>query len=307
MNIYNIFFQAEKLNIIELFIRASILYFVLFGSTKAMGFRQPGILTPYNFLMAAGISYIAASRMVNPKSRVVDSIAIIVVYALINLFISYLYFKAPSIVSQKPIILVKNGKLLKNNLSKAKLTIDNLFSILRQKDAHNLEKVVYNCSLTNFVFWHYIIDLISQKNRNLSLFFNGKPIILIDDGQIIRRNLRKHFINVDLLMSELRLKNIFDISEVKYTILEPNGHFSIIKKEPHRPVTPKDFNLLSKYVDLPLVIINDGKLFEENLIKSGVDKKWLMNNLSMYNVDDIKNIYIATIDSPRKLYVSKKE
>ena len=67
MNMHTIFFQGEKLNILELFMRASILYFILFGSTKAMGFRQSGALTSYNFLMAAGISHIAASRMVNPK------------------------------------------------------------------------------------------------------------------------------------------------------------------------------------------------------------------------------------------------
>ncbi|KAJ53749.1 uncharacterized membrane protein YcaP (DUF421 family) [Clostridium tetanomorphum] len=161
--------------------------------------------------------------------------------------------------------------------------------------------------LLTLFFWHYIFNSISLKNRKLSLFFNGKPIILIDDGKIIRKNLKKHFINVDLLMSELRLKNIFDISEVKYVILEPNGHFSIIKKESHNPVTPTDFNLLAKPVGLPLVIINDGKLFEENLIKSGVDKKWLMNNLTMYNINDIKNVYLATIDNSKKLYVSKKD
>jgi uncharacterized membrane protein YcaP (DUF421 family) len=161
--------------------------------------------------------------------------------------------------------------------------------------------------LLTLLFWHYIIDFISLRNRKISLFFNGKPIILIDDGKIVRKNLKKHFINVDLLMSELRLKNIFDISEVKYVILEPNGHFSIIKKEPYRPVTPTDINLTAKPVDLPLVIINDGKLFEENLIKCGVDKQWLMNNLAIYNVDDITNIYLATVDSFKKLYVSKKD
>lgn len=156
-------------------------------------------------------------------------------------------------------------------------------------------------------FWHYIFSLISLKNRKLSLFFNGKPIILVDNGRVVRNNLKKHFINIDLLMSELRLKNIFDISEVKYVILEPNGHFSIIKKEANRAVTPIDLNLFAKPVNLPLIIINDGKLFEENLVQSGLNKDWLMNNLAMYNVDDIADIYIATIDSSKKLYVAKKE
>ena len=160
--------------------------------------------------------------------------------------------------------------------------------------------------LLTLFFWHYVFSYISLKNRTLSLFFNGKPVILIDDGKIIRKNLKKHFINIDLLMSELRLKSIFNISEVKYVILEPNGHFSTIKKETHRPVTPTDLNLLAKPVELPLVIINDGKLFEENLIKSGVDIEWLMNNIIMYNIDDIANIYLATIDSYKKLYVAIK-
>lgn len=160
--------------------------------------------------------------------------------------------------------------------------------------------------LITLFFWHYIISIMSLKNRDISLFFNGKPIILIDDGKILRKNMKKHFINIDILMSELRLKNIFDVSEVKYVILEPNGHFSIIKKENLRPVTPTDLKLTSKPVELPVVIINDGKLFEENLIKSGVDKEWLMKNLAMNNKGDIKNIYLATLDSSKKLYIAKK-
>lgn len=164
-----------------------------------------------------------------------------------------------------------------------------------------------NVPLVTLFFWHYIISIISLRNRKLSFFFNGKPIILIENGKIIRKNLKKQFINIDLLLSELRLKNIFDISEVKYVILEPNGHFSIIKKESNRPVTPTDFKIYTKPINLPLVIINDGKLFEENLKKLGVDKEWLMNKLSMYNVDDITKIYLATMDESKKMYVSKKD
>ena len=160
--------------------------------------------------------------------------------------------------------------------------------------------------LITLFFWHYIVTIISLLSRKLSFFFNGKPIILIENGKIIRQNLKKQFINVDLLLSELRLKNIFDISEVKYTILEPNGRLSIIKKDNTRPITAEDLNITAKSVDLPLVIINDGRLFEENLQILDLNKEWLMNNLNMYNIDDIANVYLATIDNSKKLYIAKK-
>ena len=125
--------------------------------------------------------------------------------------------------------------------------------------------------LLTLFFWHYLLSYISLKNRKFSFFFNGKPIIVIDDGRIVKENLKKHFMNIDLLMTKLRIRNIFDISEVKYAVLEPNGQLSIIKKEPYRSVTPKDLKLFAKPVSIPLVIIKDGKLLEENLIKLGLE------------------------------------
>lgn len=222
MNIYTIFFEGEKLSIPELFIRASILYFMLFGSTKAMGFRQPGILTPYNFLMAAGISHIAASRMVNPKSRLVDAMVIIIIYTLINLFISYLYFKAPSVVSQKPIILVKNGKIIKDNLSKAKLTIDNLFSILRQKDAPNLEKVEYLIAEATGDF-STAINSNNLPVTKLDMAIEPKqdilPQILIYKGNVDKQILKMNSLSYDWIKTELRYNNIDSINHVYLGIL----------------------------------------------------------------------------------------
>ena len=222
MDIHAIFFKGETLNILELFIRTSILYFMLFGSTKVMGFRQPGILTSYNFLMAAGISHITASRLVNPKSRLVDAISITVVYTLINLFISYLYFKAPSVVSQKPIILVKNGKLIKNNLSKAKLTIDNLISILRQKDALNLEKVEYLIAEATGDF------SVAVNNNNLPITKIDMAIepsqdilsqILIYKGKIDEKILKKNRLNYDWIEKELKSNNIDNINDIYLGLL----------------------------------------------------------------------------------------
>lgn len=222
MDIYTIFFQGEKLNILELFIRTSILYFMLFGSAKAMGFRQPGILTSYNFLMAAGISHIAAARMVNPKSRLVDAIAIIIVYTLINLFISYLYFKAPSVVSQEPIILVKNGKVIKSNLSKVKLTIDNLISILRQKDAPNLEKVEYLIAEATGDF-SVAVDNNSLPVTKLDMAMSPPSDILskilIYKGKIDEEILQKNGLSYEWIEKEFKLNNINNVNDIYLGIL----------------------------------------------------------------------------------------
>jgi uncharacterized membrane protein YcaP (DUF421 family) len=225
MDIQKIFLEAEKLSILELFIRTSLLYFALFMSTKVMKFRQPGIMTPYNFLMAAGISHIAASRMVNPKSRPIDAIAIIIAYTLINLSISYLYFKAPSIVTQKPIMLIKDGKIIKDNLLKSKLTIDNLFSILRQKEAHNLENVEYLIAEATG-------DFSAAVNRNslpatkLDMSIKASQDILseilIYKGIIDERVLKKNNLNYEWIKDELKSINIHSIDNIYLGILTPD-------------------------------------------------------------------------------------
>lgn len=225
MNLYTIFFQGEKLNILELFIRSSVLYFMLFGSTKAMGFRQPGILTPYNFLMAAGISHIAASRMVNPKSRLIDAVVIIVIYTLINLLISYLYFKAPKVISQKPVILVKNGKVIKNNLSKTKLTIDNLFSILRQKEAYNLQKVDYLIAEATGDFSAAINSNglpVTKKNMAIEPEQDILSQILIYEGKVDQEVLEKNQLSYDWIKNELKTISINNINNVFLGILTPD-------------------------------------------------------------------------------------
>lgn len=222
MNLHAIFFEAEKLGILELFSRTSLLYFMLFASTKLMGFRQSGILTPYNFLMAAGMSHIAAARMVNPKSRLVDAIAIIILYTLINLFISYLYFKAPSIVSQKPIILVKNGRLIKNNLSKSKLTIDNLFSILRQKDAPNLENLDYLIAEATGDFSAASNNNslpVTKLDMGIKVSMDILPEILIYEGKLDEKILKKNGLNYDWIQNELKSNNISNINNIYLGIL----------------------------------------------------------------------------------------
>ncbi|MFC0190056.1 DUF421 domain-containing protein [Fictibacillus aquaticus] len=159
--------------------------------------------------------------------------------------------------------------------------------------------------LFTLFLWHTIFSLISLKSRKFSFFFNGKPAILIDNGKVVLKNLKRQFFSLDLLLSELRVNNIFDVSQVKYAILEPNGHISIMKVEKENPVTPADMKLTASSTDIPLVIINEGKVIHENLAKAGVDEQWLMNNLAVQGVVDFKDVFLSTINRNKKLFVLK--
>ena len=77
--------------------------------------------------------------------------------------------------------------------------------------------------LLTLFFWHYIVSLLSFKNRNLGLFFNGKPMILIEDGKIIRKNFKKQFINIDLFLSPVRLKKMGQLRGKHYAGVAADG------------------------------------------------------------------------------------
>lgn len=122
-------------------IRTVILYITLIIGTRIMRQRQVGILAGHNYLVAAGIVSLAAVRMVNPKTSVVEGILIILVYALMNAFTSYLDVKFPRLVDRIPVPLMLNGKIIKSNLDRVHVTIDNLMAQLRLKEATNLSDV----------------------------------------------------------------------------------------------------------------------------------------------------------------------
>lgn len=89
----------------------------------------------------------------------------------------------------------------------------------------------------------YIMGILALKSQTLSNLIVGRPVVLIDNGRIIRENLAREKCNVDDLMQELRKQGIRDIDEVEKGILESCGGFSVIRKEGDEPVTRRDLGL----------------------------------------------------------------
>lgn len=235
MELKHVLFEAEDLSIIEQVFRTSLLYFLLFASDKAMGFKQNAITTPYNFIMAAGISHISATRIVVPDSRPIDAFAIIIVYTIFMLCFTYFgYLKLPSIVSQTPTIIVKNGKIIKKNLKKTRLTLDNVLSILRVKDAFNLEKVKFLVAETTGDF-SVAIDSKDQPVTKSSVGIPTTPNdlsqLVIYEGRVDQRVLKKNNLDHDWLNQQLQILNIQAMNDVFVGILTPEKTLYINRQE----------------------------------------------------------------------------
>lgn len=93
------------------------------------------------------------------------------------------------------------------------------------------------------VAMEYLTGFASLKSQKLAYLISGRPVVMIEDGKIIKENLRKEKFNVDDLLQELRKQGIRDVKEVEKGILEPSGGFSVILKEEAEPVTRGELGL----------------------------------------------------------------
>ena len=152
-----------------------------------------------------------------------------------------------------------------------------------------------------------LIAYISLRSVGIRKFFCGKPVILIENGEISVENLRKTRVNLDELTMHLREKDIFDLSTVKFAILETNGQISTLLYGKDQPPTARDLGTKVKENQLPITLISDGCIMEENLSIAGKDLSWLRRELQKRNCE-LNNVFLLTIDGGEKVYfVSKKQ
>lgn len=108
--------------------------------------------------------------------------------------------------------------------------------------------------LATLAFLEFSIGYLSLKNGKFSNLLTGQPVVLIDNGKIIRENLAREKFNVDDLMQELRKKGVRDINGVERGILESCGGFSVIIKEEEEAVTRKDLGIRERESNTLLTI-----------------------------------------------------
>lgn len=151
------------------------------------------------------------------------------------------------------------------------------------------------------------LSFLSMLSESFRKLINGGPAILIKNGQIQYAEMKRNRCDINDLVIHLREKNIFDLADVEFAILEPSGELSVIVKSQKRPVTPEDLGIATEYEGLPIPLITDGKIHYLSLKEANLDEQWLYSELEKTGIISVKDVFFASLNTRGELYVAKKE
>lgn len=146
--------------------------------------------------------------------------------------------------------------------------------------------------------------LLSFLDLKFPKMVDRRPVILMAEGQISKRNMMDAHVTLDNLLGQARLKGAHNLSEVDSLVLEPTGKISVLKKSGTTPVTRKQMNLPPKSVTLPVVLVYDGRVQHENLAKLGLDLNWLTGRLNRKGFEEPSQVFLAALEPSGDLFIS---
>ncbi|NLZ43498.1 MAG: DUF421 domain-containing protein [Clostridia bacterium] len=163
--------------------------------------------------------------------------------------------------------------------------------------------------VTSILVWSGLamaIDRLTLKNLYASKIIEGEPSVIIKNGKLMEEAMAKANYDMEELMTQLRNRGVFDLSQVEEAVLETNGQLSVLLKSQYRPVTPEDLNLDTQYEGMPQILVVDGNIARHRLAELELDEVWLWEQLRNLGINDLSEVMVAQLDTKGKLYVDKK-
>ncbi|MEN6390705.1 MAG: DUF421 domain-containing protein [Syntrophomonas sp.] len=225
------------MNYFEMFGRTLVIFAVLFTLVRISGKKQVSQLTFFNYTTGITIGAIAAITCLSPRITLLQGVVSLLVWSALTILTGYLVLKLP---------------------------------------------------------WGRV-------------FVEGEPIIVIKNGQVLKDSLKALRLSIDELSMMLRREKVFDFGKVAYAIVEPNGKLSVLEKPEEQILTHKDMHIPSpafKY--LPVQLISDGKIIEENMKKCNLGLSWLYRNIHAQGYNKIDDVFFAQMQSDGSLYATPR-
>ena len=153
---------------------------------------------------------------------------------------------------------------------------------------------------------HLLISIINIKSIKAREIICGKPRNLIYRGKIDEAALIKERFTINELQERLRDKDVVNLADVEYAILETSGQVTVIEKPNKRKVIPEDLGIMPEYEGIPYDLVVDGKIMKDNLKAINKDYAWLKREVNKFKFEP-EEALIVTIDGKGQIFCQKKK
>ena len=171
------------------------------------------------------------------------------------------------------------------------------------------QRISFIDGITSMMIWTLVplvFSYLSAKSIKTRRLLDGTPTILIQNGKIIEKNLTKTKLTINDLLEELRVKDVFNIADVEFALLETNGKISVLKKSSNQTTANSDLKAPVDHQGLCANVIIDGKIMKNNLKLLEINEIWLLNELKKNNILSVKNVLLACYDTSGFLHIDIK-
>ncbi len=151
-----------------------------------------------------------------------------------------------------------------------------------------------------------LLSYLMLKRAKIRRLVCGKPVIVIDSGKIDQQAMIQLRISTEDLYEQLRQKDIFDINEVAFAIVETNGKMSVMKKAADETVTRKDMKLMPVEKPLAVTVISDGELSPASMKYCGTSAHEIEQVLQKRGLH-IRDVFLMNMDKQGTYQIIRKE
>lgn len=160
--------------------------------------------------------------------------------------------------------------------------------------------------ILGLLIMHLVISVANLKSIRFRQIICGKPSILIYRGRIDEKVMKTERYTVNELQERLRGKNVFNIGDVEYAILETSGEINVILKPEKQVPTVDDMNIKKDYHGIAYDLVVDGVVQYDNLKKLNKDYKWLKKQVNKFGYEPERTL-IMTMDGNSNVFFQEKD
>src|SRR5690625_930057 len=220
----------------ELVLRLVIAFITLLILTRIMGRKEIAQMTVFNFISAISLGTIGASLAINESLSITNGLIALIAWSTFTILISILDINFPKFrlaVDGQPRILIKNGKIMEDELRKARLDIDVLIALLRKKNVFSITDVDYAIFETDgslSVMKKDPQQTVTKSDMKINQTINNVfPIStsVISDGKVKHKNLAKLNLDEQWLESQLKQSGVKSVTDVFYAEVQKDGSLYI--------------------------------------------------------------------------------